>query len=121
MNISGIHWIAPSARIQLGKTRAGTVDVAAALCAGLAGDSRVPEPWGSLCAGLVPAWQGTAGSLSHAGSLTYHPRQEGWEVQAAQPPRHYVTWSCTHWLLVPGGQDAAASSINPFLNIPSAT
>lgn len=41
----------------------------------------------------------------------------GWGVQPAQPPRHYVTRSRTHWLLVPGGQDTAASSVNPFLSI----
>lgn len=36
-----------------------------------------------------------------------------------QPARHYVTQSRTHWLPVPGGQDTAASGINPFLSIPS--
>lgn len=47
--------------------------------------------------------------------------QQGWGAQPAAATQHYVTWSHIHWLLVPGGQDTAASSVNPFLSIPSAT
>lgn len=43
---------------------------------------------------------------------------EGVEGAACAAIQHYITCSHTHWLLVPGGQDTAASSINPFLSIP---
>jgi len=54
----------------------------------------------------------------HPGVPDTSPAQAGWGVQPAQP--HYVTRSHAHWLLVPGGPDAAASGVNPFLSIPRA-
>lgn len=108
-------------------------DVWNRLCLESATSPQQPKGWRGQPhrAGLVPPCQGTPGSLApwgrpcHLGGVpgtsggSLAPRGGPWQpwcrtlcdAHGAQP--HYVSCSHPHWLLVPGGQDDAASSINP--------